>query len=53
MLIDLPQVVDVTANPHGMELLARDCRNVCDWFTRRGLAVEADDLLGRLVGSLY
>lgn len=53
VLIDLPQVVDVTANPHGMELLHRDCRNVCDWFTRRGLAVAADNLLARLVGMLH
>lgn len=53
VLIDLPQVVDVTANPHGMEFLHRDCRNVCDWFTRRGLDVAADDLLGRLIGALY
>lgn len=37
VLIDLPQVVDVVANPRGPELLARDVRVLCDWFTARGL----------------
>jgi RIO kinase 1 len=37
VLIDLPQVVDVVANPRGPQLLARDVRVVCDWFTARGL----------------
>lgn len=36
VLIDLPQVVDVVANPRGADLLARDVRVVCDWFTARG-----------------
>jgi RIO kinase 1 len=37
VLIDLPQVVDVVANPRGPQLLARDVRRVGDWFTARGL----------------
>lgn len=37
ILIDLPQVVDLVANPRGPELLARDVRVICDWFTARGL----------------
>jgi RIO kinase 1 len=37
LLIDLPQVVDVVANPRGPELLARDVRVVFDWFSGRGL----------------
>jgi RIO kinase 1 len=40
VLIDLPQVVDIVVNPQGHEYVARDCRNLCAWFTRRGL--EAD-----------
>jgi RIO kinase 1 len=40
VLIDLPQVVDIVVNPQGLEYLARDCRNLCAWFARRG--VEAD-----------
>ncbi|MGA5300536.1 serine protein kinase RIO [Nucisporomicrobium flavum] len=48
VLIDLPQVVDVIANPRGAEFLARDVRNVAAWFTSRGLTVNADDLIERL-----
>ena len=29
VLIDLPQVVDLVANPRGPEFLQRDCHNVC------------------------
>ena len=48
VLIDLPQIVDVIANPRGGEFLARDVRNVARWFTARGLPVDADDLIERL-----
>ncbi|GGL95104.1 serine protein kinase RIO [Micromonospora yangpuensis] len=37
VMIDLPQVVDVVANPQGPEFLARDVRVVAAWFTARGL----------------
>jgi RIO kinase 1 len=37
VLIDLPQVVDVVANPRGPQLLARDARVVTAWFAARGL----------------
>ena len=37
VLIDLPQIVDLTVNPRGGEYLDRDVRNVADWFTARGL----------------
>jgi len=37
VLIDLPQIVDLTVNPRGDEYLARDVRNVADWFAARGL----------------
>jgi RIO kinase 1 len=36
-LIDVPQLVDVIANPRGIEFLDRDARNVAEWFARRGL----------------
>ena len=45
VLIDLPQVVDLAANPQGPEFLRRDCTNVCAWFARRGLASAEFDLL--------
>ncbi|MFI7077438.1 RIO1 family regulatory kinase/ATPase [Micromonospora sp. NPDC049903] len=53
VLIDLPQVVDVVANPQGREFLARDVRVVATWFTARGLPQEPDaltDLLAREAG---
>lgn len=43
VLIDLPQVVDIVANPQGPEFLARDVRIVTDWFTARGLPPEVAD----------
>ncbi|MGO0576784.1 serine protein kinase RIO [Ornithinimicrobium panacihumi] len=49
VVIDLPQVVDVVANPQGPELLNRDCLNVARWFTSRGLEVDAEELFGRAV----
>jgi RIO kinase 1 len=47
VMIDLPQVVDVIANPRGAEFLERDALNVGRWFTAHGLdGVETspDDL---------
>ena len=43
VLIDLPQVVDVAANPRGVEFLERDVRNVAGWFTSRGLPADQAD----------
>jgi RIO kinase 1 len=40
VVIDLPQVVDLVANPRGPEFLERDVRNVAGWFTARGLSPE-------------
>lgn len=37
IIIDLPQVVDVVANPRGPEFLARDVHNITQWFTSRAL----------------
>lgn len=51
--IDLPQLVDVVANPNGMALLERDCRSVCDWFTRRGHACDAGELFAQACGELF
>ena len=51
VLIDLPQIVDVVANPQGADFIARDVRNVASWFTARGLAVDADGLLEQLLSE--
>ena len=37
MLIDLPQVVDLVANPNGRQFLERDVGNIASWFLARGL----------------
>ena len=49
VLIDLPQIVDVIANPQGAEFIARDVRNVANWFTARGLRLDVDELIERLL----
>jgi RIO kinase 1 len=36
VIIDLPQVVDVVANPRGKEFLTRDANNVATWFVGHG-----------------
>jgi RIO kinase 1 len=38
VMIDLPQVVDVIANPRGAWFLDRDAENISRWFTGRGLS---------------
>jgi serine/threonine-protein kinase RIO1 len=37
IMIDLPQVVDVMANPRGAEFLDRDATNIARWFSAHGL----------------
>ena len=52
VLIDLPQVVDVVANPQGPAFLARDVANVATWFRGRGLGLDdgdVEDLIERLL----
>jgi RIO kinase 1 len=43
VMIDLPQVVDVVANPRGVGLLARDVDVVTRWFLARGLEPAVAD----------
>jgi RIO kinase 1 len=54
VLIDLPQVVDVVANPRGPAFLARDVRTMTAWFAARGLPLDegdAQDLTARLLAD--
>jgi RIO kinase 1 len=48
VLIDLPQVVDVVANPQGRAFLDRDATNVATWFSTHGLEVDTPALLAHL-----
>jgi RIO kinase 1 len=49
VMIDLPQVVDVIANPQGASFLDRDARNVATWFTARGLPAADPAALAALL----
>ncbi len=49
VLIDLPQVVDVVANPQGPALLARDVKVMTTWFAARGLHHDPVDLTESLL----
>ncbi len=53
VVIDLPQVVEVTTNPDAFELLHRDVANVGDWFTRRGVELDVEALYGELVSAAW
>jgi RIO kinase 1 len=53
VLIDLPQAVDIVANPQGMDFLMRDCRNVCAWFRSRGLDVDEHALFADLLAVAW
>lgn len=53
VIIDLPQVVDLVANPQGMDFLMRDCRNVCSWFASRGLDVDEHELFADLLSAAF
>lgn len=52
VVIDVPQIVDLFANPEGVGYLERDCANVCRWFARRGLDTpEYEHLVGDLLAE--
>ncbi len=53
VIIDLPQTVDIVANPTGTDFLMRDCHNVCTWFNARGLEVDEHALFGELLASAF
>lgn len=50
--IDFPQAVDIAANPQGLNFLHADVSNICDWFSRRGLIVDPEELFAELLCSL-
>jgi RIO kinase 1 len=51
-LIDLPQAVDIAANPTGLEFLHRDVVNITAWFARQGLDRDPEELFAELLGEL-
>ena len=53
VLIDLPQIVDVVANPQGRDFLVRDAKNVATWFAARGLDVDGGDFAAELIAEAH
>jgi RIO kinase 1 len=53
VIIDLPQVIDIVANPQGTDYLMRDCHNVCTWFVRRGLEVDEHALFADVLANAW
>lgn len=53
VVIDLPQIVDMAANPQGMDFLHRDVVNVSTWFSRRGLDNDPEQLFADLVEMMW
>ncbi|MHC2997811.1 serine protein kinase RIO [Microbacterium sp. HJ5] len=53
VVIDLPQLVDLAANPGGLDFLYRDVVNVCTWFRRRGADADSETLFANLVAQLW
>ena len=50
--IDFPQSIDIAANLQGLDFLHRDVLNVCAWFQRRGLAVDAEEVFADALSFL-
>lgn len=53
VVIDLPQIVDVIANPAGADFLHRDVVNVCTWFAARGVPCDPETLFGDLLAEAW
>lgn len=53
VFIDFPQAVDIAENPNGLDFLHRDVLNVCDWFGRRGIERDPEEVFRELVASAF
>lgn len=53
VVIDVPQCVDLAGNVQGLDFLHRDCINICDWFTAKGLPRDAEALFTSLLASMF
>jgi RIO kinase 1 len=52
VVIDLPQIVDLVANPQGKRFLQRDVHNVVSWFGARGLiGLDEAAIVAELLGE--
>lgn len=53
VIIDVPQLVDLASNPYAFDYLHRDCTTLATWFTRVGMEVDGDDLLGEVLAHAW
>jgi len=53
VVIDVPQLVDLFANPNADEFLQRDCTNMAAWFTAKGHPVDADELFAEVISQAW
>jgi len=53
VIIDVPQLVDLASNPYAFDFLHRDCTNMATWFSRAGMEVDGDDLLGEVLAHAW
>jgi RIO kinase 1 len=53
VIIDVPQLIDLAANPNAVDFLHRDCTNMAQWFTTKGYPVDADEVLADLLGYAW
>lgn len=53
VVIDWPQVVDIVANPQGLDFLHRDVTTMASWFIRRGLDVDPEETFADLLVSAH
>lgn len=51
-IIDFPQAVDLSMNPHAIDLLRRDLFNVCNYFGKFGIIRDPDEVLARALAFL-
>ena len=52
VIIDLPQAVDVIANPQGDSFLRRDAQVIAEFFARRGVLAADGELLALHLGGI-
>ena len=53
VVIDLPQIVDLAANPLAADFLHRDVVNVCTWFAGRGVETDPEEVFGEVLAEAW
>jgi len=52
-IIDFPQSTDLLLNPQGFDLMHRDVVRMCEWFSRKGLRRDPDEIFADLLGAAW